>query len=81
MNAGRVNGEAPLGLSASLFVTQRRRVIARHSNNPPVRRNGRTKRSPSAVDDVKIAFTLAKRHSDADASHRALTESIVSLRN
>eukprot|EP00965_Chrysotila_dentata_P168046 5549190-Pleurochrysis_carterae.AAC.1 len=57
------------------FSDSGRRVTTRHSNDPPVRRKGRTKRSPSPEGDVKIVFTLAKRHSDADDSHRALTDS------
>eukprot|EP00965_Chrysotila_dentata_P096400 3185960-Pleurochrysis_carterae.AAC.1 len=57
-----------LGLGAA-------RVTTRHSKSPPVRRNGRTRRFPSADGDVKIAFSLGKRHSDSEASHRALTES------
>eukprot|EP00965_Chrysotila_dentata_P144503 4773158-Pleurochrysis_carterae.AAC.1 len=48
--------------------------MTRHSNNPPVRRKGSTKRFPSADGDVKIAFTLAKRHSDAEDSQSAFTE-------
>eukprot|EP00965_Chrysotila_dentata_P068944 2278444-Pleurochrysis_carterae.AAC.1 len=51
------------------------RVTTRHSKSPPVRRKGRTRRPPSAVGDVKIEFSLAKRHSDCEDSHRALTES------